>query len=187
MAVTQQLARVSAEYLAACRQSADESSEGDPHWEPPSVDWLDLDWAPAMLERVCALARLDAVRLQALRRATEGDTEIDLSFLNKHPHAIGPLGPSPTALSAPEVARVSTLLGGIDMQAILSVLPADDNDAGAVIGYGAEGIIGGPIRARNSTHCRAWTAIEGGCSPASSPGPRIPARLPASGGSMPTA
>jgi hypothetical protein len=144
MAVTQQLARVSADYLAACRQSADESPEGDPFWDPPSADWLDLDWAPAMLERACELARLDAVHLAALRRATDGDTAIDLGFLNTDAHAIGPFGPTPSALAATEVVRVSALLGEIDMQAILSVLPADGREAGSMIGLGAEEITGGP-------------------------------------------
>ncbi|MFI8232716.1 hypothetical protein ACIGDI_28195 [Streptomyces sp. NPDC085900] len=49
MTVTQQLARVPAEYLAACRKSAGTSTDGDPGWEPLAGDVLDLDWAPAML------------------------------------------------------------------------------------------------------------------------------------------
>lgn len=57
MAVTQQLARIPAEYLAACRQAASESPDRDSHWNPPSEDVLDLDWAPALLERVCEPAR----------------------------------------------------------------------------------------------------------------------------------
>ncbi|MFE7594142.1 DUF1877 domain-containing protein [Kitasatospora sp. NPDC057512] len=144
MAVTQQLARVPAEYLAACRQSANESPDGDPRWDPPPADCLDLDWAPAMLERACKLARLDGVHLDALRHATEGDTAIDLGFLNTHPHAIGPFGPVPTALSAVQVARVSALLGEIGMQAILTDLSNDHSNAASLIGHGAEGIIGGP-------------------------------------------
>ncbi|MES4907776.1 MULTISPECIES: hypothetical protein [unclassified Streptomyces] len=57
MAVTQQLARLSAEYLAACRTRAEGSFDGDHQWDPPTVDCLDLDWAPAMLERACEIAR----------------------------------------------------------------------------------------------------------------------------------
>ncbi|MFD4659707.1 DUF1877 domain-containing protein [Kitasatospora sp. NPDC058444] len=135
MAVTQQLARVPAEYLAACRQSAAESPDGDHHWDPPSADCLDLDWAPAMLERACELTRLDAVHLEALKRATDGDSGIDLDFLNANPHAIAFFSNStPTALCPDAVARVSALLGEIDMQAILqSVL---DSGAGSELGYG---------------------------------------------------
>ncbi|MFD5799446.1 hypothetical protein ACFWIO_39180 [Streptomyces diastatochromogenes] len=109
MAVTQQLARVPAEYLAACRQSAGTSADGGANWDPPSADVLDLDWAPAMLERVCKLAGLDDVHLDVLRQATEGDSAIDLGFLDTHPQAIGPFGPPTTALSAAQVARVSEL------------------------------------------------------------------------------
>ncbi|MEU1448589.1 hypothetical protein [Streptomyces mirabilis] len=95
MAVTQQLARIPAEYLDSCRQSAGESPAGDPHWDPPSVDVLDLDWAPVLLERVCELGGLDDVHLNALRQATDGDTGIDLGFLNAHPRAIGAFGSTP--------------------------------------------------------------------------------------------
>ncbi|MFF8911444.1 DUF1877 family protein [Streptomyces olivaceoviridis] len=144
MAVTQQLARVSAEYLSACRQSADESPDGDPQWDPPSADVLDLDWAPALLERVSELASLDDVHHDAIRRATEGDTAIDLGFLNTPPHDIGPFGPPATALSTAQVASVSELLRQIDMETVLADLPINDSEAASLIGHGAEGITGGP-------------------------------------------
>ncbi|MDQ0828190.1 hypothetical protein QF032_000034 [Streptomyces achromogenes] len=144
MAVTQQLARVPAEYLAACRRSAGTSTDGDPNWDPPSADVLDLDWAPAMLERACELAGIDGVHLDALRQATAGDSVIDLGFLNTHPHAIGSFGPPPTALSAGQVARVSELLGQIDFPAVLAGLPTDDSEAASLIGPGADKIVGGP-------------------------------------------
>ncbi|NEC90224.1 DUF1877 domain-containing protein [Streptomyces sp. SID12501] len=144
MAVTQQLARVPAEYLAACRQSAGTSTDGDPCWDPPSADVLDLDWAPAVLERACEQAGLDGVHLDALRQATEGDPVIDLGFLSTHPHAIGAFGPPPTALSAAQVARVSELLGQIDLPAVLAVLPTEDTEAASVIGHGADKIVGDP-------------------------------------------
>ncbi|MFI8232717.1 hypothetical protein ACIGDI_28200 [Streptomyces sp. NPDC085900] len=70
--------------------------------------------------------------MNALRQATEGDSAIDLGFLNTHPHAIGPFGPPPTALSAAEVARVSELLGQIDFPA---VLPTKDTEAASLIGH----------------------------------------------------
>lgn len=143
MAVTQQLARVSADYLAACRRSADESLGSDLPWNPPAADCLNLDWAPAMLERVCGHAQLDPAHLDALRRATEGDSRPDVGFLNAPPHAIGPFGPTPTALSAAAVAHVSALLKEIDFQKVLALLPEDSDVENAVIGHGSEGIIGG--------------------------------------------
>ncbi|MFG3229301.1 DUF1877 domain-containing protein [Kitasatospora sp. NPDC048194] len=138
MAVTQQLARVSADYLVACRQSAEQSPDGDHHWDPPAEDCLDLDWAPSMLEQACELARLDAVHLDALRRATDGDTDIDLDFLNANPHAIAFFSNSvATALDPDAVARVSKLLGEIDIRAILHAV----RDSGKVstLGYGFTG------------------------------------------------
>ncbi|MFE7541029.1 DUF1877 domain-containing protein [Streptomyces platensis] len=144
MAVTQQLARIPVEYLAACRQLAGESPDGDPHWNPPSEDVLDLDWAPTLLERVCGLAGLDDVHLIALRLATQGDTSIDVGFLNTHPHGIAPFGPAPTALSTAEVAHISELLGQIDLRAVLATLTTDETEPASLIGDGAGGIAGGP-------------------------------------------
>ncbi|MGW2835831.1 DUF1877 domain-containing protein [Streptomyces sp. NPDC001286] len=96
-----------------------------------------------MLERVCELAGLDGIHLDALRQASESDSVIDLGFLNTHPHAIGPFGPPPTALSAAQVARVSELLGQIDLPAVLASLPTEDTEAASFIGHGANKIVGG--------------------------------------------
>ncbi|MEV6749428.1 DUF1877 domain-containing protein [Streptomyces sp. NPDC058322] len=142
MAVTQQLARIPAEHLAFCHKSAGESPDGDPHWDPPTADVLDLDWAPALLESVCELGGLDDVHLNALRHSTGGDTAIDLGFLNTHPHAIGPFGPAPTALPAAQVARVSELLWQIDLPALLTALLTEETEAVSLIG-GPALIVGG--------------------------------------------
>ncbi|MDH6542945.1 DUF1877 family protein [Streptomyces sp. SPB4] len=134
MAVTQQLARIPEGYLAACRQAAAASLDGDHQWDPPAYDVLDLDWAPALLKRVGEVAGLEEVHLDALRRATGGDAALDLGFLNTPPHAIAPFGGTPTGLDASQVARVSELLGRIDMPALLTALPADEHDAASLIG-----------------------------------------------------
>jgi len=144
MAVTQQLARVSAEYLAACRTRAEESFDGEHQWDPSAADCLDLDWAPAMLERACEIAGVGELHLAALRQATDGGVAMDVGFLNTHPHAIGPFGPAPAALEPLAVRQVSGLLGEIDVQAVLAVLPLDMREAGALIGHGAEGLVDGP-------------------------------------------
>ncbi|MFI0218832.1 DUF1877 domain-containing protein [Streptomyces lydicus] len=143
MAITQQLARIPAEYLASCRQSAGESPDGDPRWEPPPVDVLDLDWAPLVLERVCVLG-LDDAHLNALRQALKGDTAIDLGFLNTHPHAISPFGPDPTALSIAQVTHASELLQQIDFPGLLTALPTDETNAAFLSGNGADKIVGSP-------------------------------------------
>ncbi|MFD0417965.1 DUF1877 domain-containing protein [Streptomyces sp. NPDC127108] len=143
MAVTQQLARIPTGYLAACRQSASTSPDRDPHWDPPAHDMLDLDWAPALLERVGEVSGLHHAHLDALRQATEGDTALDLAFLHAHPYAIAPFETAPTALNVSQVARISALLGQIDTPALLAALPADDRDAASLIGHGADNITGG--------------------------------------------
>ncbi|MER6200635.1 DUF1877 domain-containing protein [Streptomyces sp. NPDC001586] len=153
MAVTQQLARIPEGYLAACRQSAAASSDRDPHWDPPAYDVLDLDWAPALLKRAGEVAGLEEVHRDALRQATNGDTALDLGFRNTHPHAIAPFGDSPTGLAASQVARVSELLGQIDMPLLLAALPADERDAASLIGQ--VGSITGGLRAYLLQHFNA--------------------------------
>jgi hypothetical protein len=71
---------------------------------------------------------------------------MDVGFLNAHPHAIGPFGPAPTALEPWAVRRVSGLLGEIDLQYVLAVLPLDIREAGALVGHGADGLVDGPRR-----------------------------------------
>src|SRR5690606_29916941 len=117
---TQQLARIPAEYLASCRESAAASPAGDLLWAPPSAAVLGLDWAPFLIERVCELGGLDGVHRCPLRQALDGDTAIVLAFLNTHPHAIAPFGPDPTALSAAHVTRGEELLGQIDFPTLLA-------------------------------------------------------------------
>ncbi|GLV88209.1 hypothetical protein Slala03_78980 [Streptomyces lavendulae subsp. lavendulae] len=153
MAVTQQLARIPEGYLAACRQAAATSPDGDPRWDPPAYDVLDLDWAPALLKRVGEVAGLEEVHLDALRRATDGDTALDLGFLNTPPHAIAPFGGVPTGLDASQVARVSVLLGQIDMPVLLTALPADEGDAASLIGQ--VGSVSGGLRAYLLEHFNA--------------------------------
>ncbi|MFK3733887.1 DUF1877 domain-containing protein [Streptomyces sp. NPDC088090] len=144
MAITQQLARVPAEYLASCRRSAATSPEGDPLWDPPSADVLDLDWAPFLIERVGELGGLGDVHRKALRQALDGDTAIELAFLHTRPHTIAPFGSAPTALSAVQVDRVAQLLGEIDFPALLGALPTDEAEAAALLGNGTDEIVGGP-------------------------------------------
>ncbi|XMA36919.1 DUF1877 domain-containing protein [Streptomyces albogriseolus] len=154
MAVTLQLARATPDYLASCRRAAEASPNGDPEWDPPSADVLDLDWAPAPLMRVCELGGADDVHRQALWHALEGGPDVDLVFLNTPPHEIALLGPDPAALSPDHVARIADLLAEIDFPGLLASLPADESSASALIGYGTDGIVGG-VRKYLLTHFNA--------------------------------
>lgn len=155
MAVTQQLARIPTEYLAACRHSADTSQDRDPQWDPPTCDVLDLGWAPILLAGLGEVAGLEEVRLDAPRRATARDTALDLGFLDTHPNGIAPFRPAPTALSAAQ-AHVSALLGQIDMPALLPAVPTDDREARAVISHGTDQLTGSPRE-----YLRRWLSSRG--------------------------
>ncbi|MDX3073166.1 DUF1877 domain-containing protein [Streptomyces sp. MI02-7b] len=122
MAVTQLLARVHAADLAHCRATAAGRPDADPGWAPPAGDVLDLDWAPHPLEDACRRAGLDGRLLAALRRATTGDPEVDVAFLD-HPDAVGIFGPPPAALAPEGVAAVAHALAAIDRPAVLPPRP----------------------------------------------------------------
>lgn len=100
MAVTQQLARVTTEYLNFCRQAAEVSPDANPHWDPPRADRIDLDWSPEPLRRLLQLARFGPAAVAALERSTNGDALIDVSCLD-HDDAVGTFGPPPRAVSPP--------------------------------------------------------------------------------------
>ena len=53
MALTQQFARVTSEYLDHCRATALTSSGASPGWDPPDGDLLDTGWALWGLIRYC--------------------------------------------------------------------------------------------------------------------------------------
>ncbi|EME96727.1 DUF1877 domain-containing protein [Streptomyces mobaraensis NBRC 13819 = DSM 40847] len=124
MAVTQQLARVSGEYLERCRATAVARPDADPDWYPPVDDLLDLDWAPSPLIDVFGLAGVAPSTRAALVRALDGDPEVDVSYL-RHPEATGCFGPPPTALAPESVAGVAAELTALDGVEVLAAIPAD--------------------------------------------------------------
>ncbi len=124
MAVTQQLARVSGAYITRCRTSAAASPNADPEWDPPSEDWIDLDWSPRLLCDACELAGVDSPTLEALNCALNGDASVDVSVLS-HPEATGGFGPTPTALTPASVADVAAKLAGLDWDRVMAEIPAD--------------------------------------------------------------
>ncbi|MFF3560052.1 DUF1877 domain-containing protein [Streptomyces sp. NPDC002574] len=122
MAVTQLLARVHTADLARCRATAARRQDAGPGWDPAAGDVLDLDWAPRPLEDACRRAGLDDLLLAALRRATAGDPEVDVAFLD-HPDAVGTFGPPPAALAPEGVAAVAHALAALDWPAVLPLRP----------------------------------------------------------------
>ncbi|GAA0898277.1 hypothetical protein GCM10009557_73490 [Virgisporangium ochraceum] len=130
MAVTQQLARLPMPVLTACRASVEELDRLCSFVTLPRSEYLDLNWAPPDLIRVFELARLETGTVIALRRAMEGDTEINPAYRDapdtvwEHPV---------NALEPDAVAEVATVLGRIDPEAVLDVLPDDPAAAEEVL------------------------------------------------------
>ncbi|MFF0294620.1 DUF1877 family protein [Kitasatospora sp. NPDC004614] len=136
MAITQQLARITPDHLERCRRHA-ALHDGDPDWDPPAGDHLDLDWSPVALRAVCERAGLDRTQVDALRRALDGSAAVDLGVLNTWPHPIAFVGPA-TALTPAEVAGVAAELAEIDFPALLDRLPSGPTLA-ALLGFDLDG------------------------------------------------
>ncbi|MFY1596941.1 hypothetical protein [Micromonospora sp. WMMD737] len=128
MAVTQQLARLSADRLAACRRSVEELDRLCSFELLPSSDHLDLDWSPGPILRACELGQVTPASLTALRRALAGDGEINPAYRTEHPV---------TALEPDAVADVTGLLGYANPEAALAAVPLDAAAALAALGMPA--------------------------------------------------
>lgn len=142
MALTQQLARVSPEYLATCRRTAAESPEGGPGWDPPEGDTLDLDWGIWGLLWYCHRAQIDGQHLSVLERPITGDPSDDIGFLN-HPDVYDGFGDPPTLLSPTAVGELASDLGTLDLDRLLRGLPQSQSEAAVACGLG-EGFNGNP-------------------------------------------
>ncbi|MEV6212541.1 DUF1877 domain-containing protein [Kitasatospora sp. NPDC051914] len=132
MAVTQQLARVTTEYLNLCRQVAEASPDANPQWDPPRADRLDLDWSPESLRRLFQLARVGPAAVSALERSTDGDALIDVSYLD-HDDAVGTFGPPPRAIGPDAASEIATTLAAVDWEDAIAALPADGQEAAATL------------------------------------------------------
>ncbi|MCO5972941.1 DUF1877 family protein [Actinoallomurus soli] len=143
MAVTQQLARVSGAELDACRASVETLDLLCSFDLRPESDHLDLDWAPEGLVRCCEPARVDASAVVALRRALDGDDEVNPAYRDA-PDSIW--GHPVTALAPGAVAEIAGLLRRIDPQAVLGALPADPDEARTRMGRSLEFLTVDPHR-----------------------------------------
>lgn len=139
MAITQQIARISENQLAACRQSSEELNRLRSFELRPRTDYADLDWAGSALIRLCKLAGLDARIVAALRRALEGDAEVNAAYRD-HPDTVWehPV----TALEPTTVEQVSGVLRELEPLAVLTTLPSNPHEATAVLGKNWENFEG---------------------------------------------
>jgi hypothetical protein len=131
MAVTQQLARIAAEQLAACRASVAELNKLCSFEYKPPAAYLDLDWAPSGLVRACEVAGVAAGTVAALRRALDGDEEVNPAY-HESPDTVWehPV----TGLAPPAVAEIAAAVHQIRPQAVLACLPLDADAAKTAIG-----------------------------------------------------
>lgn len=139
MAVTQQLARIPATQLAACRQSVEALDELCSFTSTPHKDYLDVNWWPVTLKRAWELTGADARTLTLLRRGLDGDDEVNPAYRN-HPNTIWehPV----TALEPPQVGDVTEALRSLTPDAIYAVVPSNPNQIETSLGKTARDVVG---------------------------------------------
>lgn len=97
----------------------------------PESDYLDLDWAPTPLIRACEAAHVSPPVLAALRRALDGDSEINPAYRDRadtvwqHPV---------NEITADVVAELATLLARVEPEIVLAALPHDGQAASKILG-----------------------------------------------------
>ncbi len=139
MAVTQQLARISAAHLAACRQSVETLGELCSFTAVPKRDYCDLNWWPATLKPAWKLTGADDQTLALLRRGFDGDEEVNPAYrdvlysIDGHPV---------TALEPRHVAAVAEALHGITPEAVRTAVPSDPEQIEAELGSSALDVLG---------------------------------------------
>ncbi|RZS43371.1 uncharacterized protein DUF1877 [Herbihabitans rhizosphaerae] len=129
MAVTQQLARVTAMQLAACRRSVAELDELCSFRSAPRYDYLDLNWWPATLERVWELTGADTATMSVLRRGFGSADEVNPAYRDyptvwEHPV---------TAVEPDQVAEVADALRTMTPGAVHAVVSSSRDRALAEI------------------------------------------------------
>ncbi|MFI7412856.1 DUF1877 family protein [Streptomyces sp. NPDC049627] len=135
MALTQQFARVTREYLEHCRSSAFDSPEASPGWDPSPGDLLDTDWAVWGLIWYCRSTGADVDLIALLDRAVSGDPGGDIGFLDHDEVYDGIDGP-PRLLAPAAVVEIARGLEAVDLDIVLADLPSAAADAAAACGFG---------------------------------------------------
>ncbi|MFB9365107.1 DUF1877 family protein [Kitasatospora albolonga] len=138
MALHQQLARVSTEYLDACRRAAAASADGDPGWGPPSEDEIDLDWAAWGLGNYLRWAEGDPELIRTLERSLDGDDPSAVRYLD-HLEFYDRMGEPPALLVPSAVAELSARLDAVDTAALFARFPEDRELAASVTKLGLGG------------------------------------------------
>ena len=137
MAVTRNLARLSHARLAACATSVDELDAVCSFQALDPMDYLDLDWAPRLLQRVVEAAGAPAALAVALRRAMQGDGEVNADYRDQPDsvweHPVSSLGVAAVADVSASLAELATLdvLSPWSVERAIEGLPPDAVPEGA--------------------------------------------------------
>jgi hypothetical protein len=136
MALTQQFARVTSEYLDRCRASALTTSGASPGWDPPVGDLLDTGWALWGLIRYCRSADTAPGVVALLDRAVSGDPDGNVGFLD-HDEVYDGFGDPPRLLASAAVADISAALDRLQLGDLLADMPTSAEVAAVACGFGA--------------------------------------------------
>lgn len=134
MALTQQFARITPDYLDRCRTSALTSPGASPGWHPPDGDLLDTGWALWGLIRYCRSTGADPEVIALLDRAVSGDPDGNVGFLD-HDEVYDGFGDPPRLLTPAAVVDVSAALDRLQLGDLLTDMPADAEVAATVCGF----------------------------------------------------
>ncbi|MGW1228003.1 DUF1877 family protein [Streptomyces sp. NPDC001478] len=123
MALTQQLARVSPAYLDRCRETAASAEDGDPRWDPPGQDTVDLGWALWELLGFYRHVRPQSPHIGVLDRSITGDPGNEIPYLD-HPGVYDGIDGPPALLTPAAVAEVARALADMEIDSLMKRLPA---------------------------------------------------------------
>ncbi|MFD4875516.1 DUF1877 family protein [Streptomyces sp. NPDC058420] len=149
MTLTQQFARVTPEYLDRCRATALDSAGASPGWDPPEADRLDTDWALRGLLHHCRSTGADPELIALLDRSVSGDPDGNMGFLD-HDEVYDGFGDPPRLLGPAAVADTAAALDRVQLDDLLSPLPASTADAAIACGF--RGGFGGDVREHLAEH-----------------------------------
>ncbi|OPC76938.1 hypothetical protein B4N89_40800 [Embleya scabrispora] len=140
VALTQQFARVTPAYIEACRRRATASSTGDPGWDPPADDCLDLNWDARPLPALFRRAGLESASVIAIDRALDGDPGGDIAFLD-HDGVYDGMTEPPALLTPGAVAEIAAVLDAIDADRVLAAIPPTAEEIATVFRFRVEDIV----------------------------------------------
>jgi hypothetical protein len=137
MAVTQQLVRIPATQLAACRLTVTELDKLCSFTSAPKADYLDLNWWPIALKRIGELPVAGHSGVAVLGHAFGGTREVNPAYRD-HPDTVWwhPV----TALEPDAVEQIAGALRVLTPEAVRAAVPPTPGEAEALLGSELRGV-----------------------------------------------